>query len=103
MPSILVVEDHKETRRALGRILRANGFEVLEAGTGGEALGLLSRDPSLVILDVVLPDMSGIDVCRHIKGDDATAIIPVVMVSGIATEIQDRVEGLKGGAVLNFR
>lgn len=96
--SILAVDDNEDARTTLSWILRANKFDVWEAGTAQEALRLVNRQPALVLLDVVLPDLSGWEVCRRIKQNAATALTPVVMVSGVATEVSDRVRGLDNGA-----
>lgn len=99
-PSIvLVVDDHEAVRYARSRALRRAGYEVLEAATGRDAMSQLQeRRPDLVILDVHLPDMSGLDVCRTIKSDPRTAIIPVVHMSATSISAPDQVRGLEGGA-----
>ena len=79
--TILNVDDSEEHRYAVSRVLRKAGFGVLEARTGQEALQLASSRPSLIILDVNLPDMLGFDVCRRLKADPATRDIPVIHVS----------------------
>ena len=70
---------------------------VTEVGTGAEALGLAGF-AELVLLDVNLPDMSGFEVCRRIKGNPETAAIPVIQVSATAVEVSDRAHGLTQGA-----
>lgn len=82
--SILLVEDSDAIRTAFTILLEDAGYEVLGAGTGGEALRLAGeRSPSLVLLDMGLPDMTGIDVVRRIKAQGApTAGIPVVALTG---------------------
>ena len=70
---ILVVDDNDVSRYSKARVLRAAGFEVREAASGGEALRQVAeRSPNLVILDVQLPDLSGWEICRLIKADQAT-------------------------------
>jgi two-component system cell cycle sensor histidine kinase/response regulator CckA len=96
--SVLVVDDNAPSRTALARLLRDAGFAVLEAADGQEALRLLADRPDLVVLDVVLPDTDGYEVCRRIKEGSDTADIPVLMVSGVAVECADRVHGLETGA-----
>ena len=96
---ILAVDDNEATRYMVSRMLRRAGFEVLEAKTGGEALALASEArPDLVILDVRLPDLSGIEVCRRLKSDRTTAGIPVLHLSASFTKGEDRAIGLEGGA-----
>src|SRR5262249_6573820 len=74
------------------------GFEVWEAASGGEALALAERGPDLMLLDVHLPDLSGLEVCRLLKARPQTVLLPVVMLSGVAIQENDRVQGLEGGA-----
>ncbi len=96
---IVNVDDSTELRYAKTRILQKAGYEVVEAATGGEALRLV-RDliPHLVLCDVQLPDMSGIEVCRRIKHDPITGSIPVIQISATFVAESDEKEGLKGGA-----
>src|SRR5215472_6033621 len=77
--------------------LRRAGHTVIEADTGQEALSKVGA-AELVLLDVNLPDISGLEVCRRIKADPSTAAIPVIQVSAAAVEVTDRVEGLTHGA-----
>ncbi|WP_035750046.1 PP2C family protein-serine/threonine phosphatase [Parafrankia discariae] len=96
---ILVVDDSESKRYILGSWLRRTGYLVVEAATGGEALlRLAERPPDLAVLDVHLPDMSGIEVCRRIKGDRVSAAVPVLHVSAIAVDSADRSAGLDEGA-----
>ena len=79
---VLNCDDTVETRYAKTRVLRHAGYEVIECDTGAEALRK-TRElmPDLVLLDVQLPDMSGLEVCRRIKEDAATGIVPVIQIS----------------------
>src|SRR5262249_33848037 len=96
---ILNVDDYESGLYAKSRILRMAGFEVIEAMTGTEALELATeRLPDLILLDVRLPDIDGIEVCRRIKTTPATASILVIQVSATFMESNDRVRGLEGGA-----
>lgn len=79
--TILNVDDNDEHRYAVSRVLKSAGFHVFEAKTGKEALDLASRRPSLVILDVNLPDMLGFDVCRRLKSSAVTRNMPVIHIS----------------------
>ena len=89
-PTVLNVDDNEPGLYAKTRILRRAGFTVLEAGNGTTALDLVaSQSPDLVLLDVQLPDISGLDVCRRIKNDPATRRTPVLHIS--ATHIISRV------------
>jgi serine phosphatase RsbU (regulator of sigma subunit)/CheY-like chemotaxis protein len=94
---LLLVDDDEAKRYLIGTWLRRAGHSVIEAGTGREALNLVG-DAELVLLDVNLPDISGIDVCRQIKGDPLTAAIPVIQVSATAIGVADRALGLTQGA-----
>lgn len=93
---ILYVDDTEEQRYAMRRILETAGFRVIEAGNGAEAIQAMTHRPSLVILDVRLPDMNGYEVCRVIKQDDPT--IPVLQVSASFSDPNLRASGLSGGA-----
>jgi serine phosphatase RsbU (regulator of sigma subunit)/DNA-binding response OmpR family regulator len=96
---ILVVDDAEANRYLLSSWLRRSGYRVAEAGTGAEALSALAAErPDLVLLDVNLPDMSGLDVCARIKADPRTAAVPVIHVSATAVEPEDEARGLTGGA-----
>jgi len=95
---ILVVEDEADIRNLLAINLRREGFEVTAVETGGEALEA-ARDqaPSLVILDLMLPDLSGTEVCRQLRADAGTRDVPVLMLTARSEEI-DRVVGFEVGA-----
>jgi len=95
---ILYADDTDAQRYAVSRVLRKAGFQVIEASTGQEALDMMSSRPDLVILDVKLPDISGLDVCRRLKSAESTARIPVLQVSATQVTTRARVEGLEGGA-----
>jgi PAS domain S-box-containing protein len=95
---ILLVDDDEGKRYTLAKTLIRAGFLVREAATGGEALELLSARPDLVILDVKLPDISGFEVCRRIKSDPATSVIPVLHISTTFVHLEDKIQGLDSGA-----
>ena len=96
--SILYADDTEAQRYAVSRVLRRAGFEVQEASTGRQALELTAKGPDMVLLDVNLPDISGIEVCKQIKSNAATAHVPVLQVSATLVDTKDRVAGLEGGA-----
>lgn len=82
-PLVLVVEDSDAIRAAFTILLEESGYTVAAAPTGTEAVRLAGeRSPDLVLLDLGLPDISGLDVARRIKGDPATRGIPVVALTG---------------------
>src|SRR3954466_3217798 len=97
--TILNVDDTEAMRYQKTRVLRAAGYEVVEAGTGTQALRLVRELlPDLILMDVRLPDASGIDICRQIKTDPASRLIPVVQISATFITEQEQQEGLLGGA-----
>ena len=98
MARILVIEDESDIRQVLDYNLKSAGHEVVEAARGADGLRLLrEREPDLVLLDLMLPDMSGTEVCRSIKDNPATRALPVVMLTARGEEI-DRVVGFEIGA-----
>jgi PAS domain S-box-containing protein len=96
---ILVVDDEPAVLEVFSMILRRAGYEVWGASNGRQCLQVTrERRPDLVLLDVRLPDLSGIDICRQIKADAALLDIFVVLVSGMATSAADKVNGAETGA-----
>jgi PAS domain S-box-containing protein len=96
---ILNVDDNDGARYAKTRILSRAGFNVIESATGGGALERVQADaPDLVLLDVKLPDINGLEVCRLIKASPETAGTLVLQTSAAAVHSLDRIRGLEGGA-----
>jgi PAS domain S-box-containing protein len=96
---LLIVDDNVATRYALRRRLERHGYEVLEAGTGGEGLALIDSEAlDALILDVNLPDMSGFDIVRILRADSRTALLPVIHVSAASIQTGDIITGLDAGA-----
>lgn len=95
---VLVVDDNDSLRYAVCRSLREAGYEVLEAQNGAQALTLASEKPDLITLDVNLPDISGLDICRRVKANPETEHIPVLQLSATFVDSESRVRGLEGGA-----
>jgi DNA-binding NtrC family response regulator len=98
--TVLVVDDEKNIRRTLQLVLEGEGYHVLGAETAGQALGVLASPETpvdLAILDVQLPDMSGLDALAKIRTDEATRDLPIIVVSGHAT-VNDAVQAIKLGA-----
>ncbi len=96
---ILNVDDQHISRYIRTQVLEQAGYEVLEAATGDEALRRLSIErPQLVLLDMNLPDMIGVEVCRRIRAEPSTRSVVVLHISATQTSLQDRVYGLDGGA-----
>lgn len=97
-PCVLVVEDEGAQREVLHYNLEAEGFDVVMADNGEDALLLVAEEqPDLIVLDWMLPKVSGIEVCRQVKADPATRHIPIIMLSARSEEV-DRVRGLETGA-----
>jgi signal transduction histidine kinase len=98
-PTLLIVDDSLVQRIALGTVLRQAGFVVQEACAGREALArAVEGNLDLMILDVVLPDLPGYEVCRRLKADPTTALVPVILLSALGSESGERVRGLDCGA-----
>ena len=96
---ILNIDDTASSRYTKTRILKQAGYRVIEASTGADGLRALREEaPNLVLCDVNLPDMSGIDVCRTIKTDPLTRSTPVVQISATFVTPHDQLMGLEGGA-----
>ncbi len=96
--NILVVEDEASLRLVLKMELERAGYRVRTAEDGLDALQKIQEElPSLVLLDVMMPNMDGYEVCSRIKSDLATASVPVIMLTG-RTEHEDKLRGLRGGA-----
>jgi adenylate cyclase len=95
---ILVVDDTPKNVKLLDYLLTGKGYAVVTAASGPEALEKVAVErPDLVLLDVVMPEMSGYEVCRKIRENPATGILPVVMVTAL-DPAQERVKGLEAGA-----
>ena len=97
--TVLIVEDEQDLLTTLDYNLQREGYKTRCAPTGAEALTLANERPvpDLVVLDLMLPDISGTEVCRALRGNDATKNIPVLMLTAKGEEI-DRVVGFEVGA-----
>jgi PAS domain S-box-containing protein len=96
---VLIVDDDQKVRALLNDLLEADGYEVLSASDGGTARDSLATfEPEVVISDVIMPVLDGIELCRHIKSDPKTASIPVLLISGLRNAPEDSLEGLTAGA-----
>ena len=97
-PTVLLVEDEPAQREMLAYNIEAEGFDVITADNGEDGLILVDEnDPDLIVLDWMMPQLSGIEVCRRLKSNSKTRQIPVIMLSARAEEV-DRVRGLETGA-----
>ena len=99
MPAkILIVDDESASRTALEVLLRREGFEVHDASDGAAALAeCTSFRPDLILLDVLMPGMSGFEVCKRIKTTPETRLIPIVLITGLSAS-EDRIKGINAGA-----
>ena len=98
MSHILVVDDVDKNVKLLADVLEVKGFRVSTAASGEEALQCIAADaPDLVLLDVMMPGLSGYDVCRAIRADPLHAVLPVVLVTAL-DPAQERIKGLEAGA-----
>ena len=97
-PTVLVVEDEPAQREVLMYNLKAEGFDVITADNGEDGLLLVEEnEPGLIILDWMIPQLSGLEVCRRLKSNPKKRQIPVIMLSARAEDV-DRVRGLETGA-----
>ena len=91
---ILVVDDTPQNVKLLGDLLAARGYAVQTAASGEQALERIAAEaPDLVLLDVMMPGLSGYEVCRRLREDPASALLPVVMVTALDAQ-QERVKGI---------
>jgi putative two-component system response regulator len=96
--TILIADDQVANRELLEELLSSQGFRVVTVADGADALDQLSRQPiDVVLLDVMMPHMSGLEVCAKIKNDSETSLIPVVLITALSGK-QDRIDGIRAGA-----
>ncbi len=97
-PTVLIVEDEAAQREVLAYNLEAEGYRVAQAEDGEEALLMVAEEaPDLIVLDWMLPSVSGIEVCRRLKSRPETRAVPIIMLSARSEEV-DLVRGLETGA-----
>ena len=95
---VLIVEDEADVRELIRLQLRAAGFDVLEACNGAEGLAMAKQDlPSVIILDLMMPEMNGVEVCRALRRNPSTSRIPILMLTARSSE-EDKVAGFEVGA-----
>ena len=98
VPAVLIVDDERDIQATLDFNLKAEGFETLRASTGEEALAWLrARLPDIILLDLMLPDIPGTELCRRIKADPRTCGVPIVVLTARGDEL-DRVVLFELGA-----
>lgn len=97
MATVLYIEDNPHNMRLVRKMLKMGGYDVIEAMTGGDGIQTAEREqPNLILLDINLPDMDGIEVCGKLRGSDTTAWIPVVALTANAMH-GDRERFLESG------
>lgn len=95
---ILIVDDDIDSLKLIGLMLQRHGYEVIAANSGGQALQKVEGDiPNLIILDVMMPDMNGLEVARRLRANPRTANVPIIMFTA-KTLIDDKVKGFEAGA-----
>jgi CheY-like chemotaxis protein len=95
---ILVADDDPDLRLLFRLVLQRNGYEVIEAGTGEQALErAIDSAPELILLDVMMPGLGGFETCRRLKNDRRTDNVPVVFVTA-RSDFASRTEGMQSGA-----
>ena len=96
---ILLVDDNVTNLQVLHQTLDGRGYKLLVAKNGAGALAIAEKArPSLILLDIMMPEMDGFEVCRRLKADPALSDIPVIYLSAL-TDTEDKVKGLELGAV----
>jgi len=97
-PRILVVDDNRDIMRLMQELLATRGYDVVAVPDAAQAeVEVLRRPPDLILSDVIMPGKSGYELCRELKDNPATRLIPFVLITGL-TDRQDRVLGIESGA-----
>ena len=97
-PKILVADDIKQNVKLLKVILTASEYDVIEAYDGEETLEKVqTENPELILLDIMMPKLSGFEVCKKLRANDRTKNIPVIMITALH-EMDDRIKGIEAGA-----
>lgn len=97
-PKVLVIDDHSSSRMTAVALLSVEGYEVLEADSGPTGLKrVIEGNPDLILLDVMMPGMDGFEVCRRLKADEHTRLIPVVFITAL-NDRRSRIMGIEVGA-----
>ncbi|HSL27719.1 MAG TPA: response regulator [Anaerolineales bacterium] len=96
--TVLIIEDEADAAELFAEMMRVSGFRVLRIASGGPAIGMMAAEkPDIVLLDVMMPEISGLDILRHMREDSALAGIPVVIVSAKSMPADIR-HGMEAGA-----
>ena len=97
-PCVLIVDDDPGALRLIGYIFDRAGYEAHLAANGSEALSKVNEvKPDLIILDVMMPDVNGLEVCEQLRTKPATAHLPIIMLSA-KNQVDDKVDGFEAGA-----
>ena len=97
-PTILIADDHESSRAGLEGLLALEGFRVVSVEDGGAAMeAFYQNQPDLLLLDVNMPRLTGIEVCRRLKNNPETCLVPIVLITAL-TATQDRIRGIEAGA-----
>jgi len=97
-PTVLIIDDQRENRLLLSAQLIMDGYQIVEAAGGREGIEIAQeRDPDIILLDVMMPDIDGFEVCKILKEDPDTHLIPIIMVTALSKD-KSRIEGKKAGA-----
>ena len=97
-PKVLVVDDHAASRMTAVALLGMEGYEVIEAESGSTAVHLVAqKQPDLILLDVMMPEMDGFEVCQLLKQDEQTRLIPVIFITAL-NDRRSRIRGIEVGA-----
>jgi putative two-component system response regulator len=98
VPKVLVVDDHPASRMAAAALLAMENYQVIEADSGYSAIALIAqRQPDLILLDVMMPGMDGFEVCKKIKQDEQTRLIPIIFITAL-NDKRSRIRGIEVGA-----
>ncbi len=99
MYTILIIDDSPTIRKVLTTVLKAEHYQVLTCAQAADGIQTALRErPDLILLDVVLPDDNGIEVCAKLKAMPEIRHIPVILMTGNATDVENKVDGIEGGA-----
>jgi pilus assembly protein CpaE len=95
---ILIVDDDLDTLRLVGLMLQRQGYEIVAASNGRQALSMAQTEqPDLILLDVMMPEMDGVEVTRHLRADPKTKAMPIIMFTA-KTQVEDKILGFEAGA-----
>ncbi len=95
---VLIIDDMRENRLLLSSQLRLDGHNIIEASGGQDGIAMAKEhDPDLILLDVMMPDLNGFEVCKILKSDSQTHLIPIIMITALS-KVESRIEGKKAGA-----